>query len=141
MATETVLVPKDKYERLLKISELYTNMTGARTHEDVTRHPTVENNESVSQDLNITPLREEDHHVVTQSAVPDLKNITPPRDNKEEEDPEVNQSAESNPKKIKRAPPGIRLRVMTKSLNKLKHDLRKKRNSKPAKTSRTWLSW
>ena len=147
MAGETVLITKDKYQRLLKQSEMYNKMKthSPRTHEDVLEE--AEEQESTNPGKSASNVEDALHKfssakddVTIQSKEDEARDL-------ESEDSENEETFPSSTKKKKSSAglglPGIPVRLFKKSLNKIKNSKKNKRLSKSVKVkkSKDWLSW
>lgn len=166
MAGESLLVPKDKYERLLEISELYHNMKNQ--HEENARRldkselDNIRPNGENSDDSNMKSDHEEnvkrldksepDNNIRT-PGVNTVNNVSSQRGNDEFDKGVTHiandtEQAKALTKRIKyepveidenSSPPGIPLNAVKKRINKLKNDRdkRSRRGSANAKIKRS----
>ena len=133
MAGETVLIPKDRYERLLKTAELYANMNKERTREDLTKKhlDASEASDNVSQSepakLNSSDI---DGAVLDSDKEP---GVLPEKKKVKFESVDVKQTL----------PPGIPLEVVKRRVNKIKKVMKNKSNNRniAVKSSKDWIAW
>lgn len=137
MAGETVLIPKDKYERLLKLAAMYHEVSKNEVADQVTQggQPAAVKNNSNSE----TPVS---HNHRT----PNIRDPSMAADSDEaDQDTPSGEPTELESKTTKPLrPPGLPLKDYKNHLNRLKRTANKKSSSKTAskiKKSKEWLTW
>ena len=148
MVSETVLIPKDRYERLLRKSELYDEMKKDGSNEDFTSQS--ETSEPVSKFAEAIKTRD-DQELVKTKGNSEANNEQVPTSttgsNNSSEDKEVMQQRKrikSETGEIRQnPPPGLPMNVVRQRLKKLRKDLKNKRllQAPKVKNSKEWQTW
>lgn len=148
MAGAAILVPKDKYERLLEISELYHNMKnhhedlenakyadkpGSATKNDYESHNNTDSENGSSSNVD---YKDNAHDVDSNASV---HNVNDTQQHSEAPTKKIR----FEPVEINKGPPSIPLEIVKKRLNKLKKvgENRRGSNHAKAKHSKDWLAW
>lgn len=134
MAGETVLIPKERYERLLKISESYANMQDSKDIETVAKPSTVQEPTSETADENEGDVFQNSYKRTgaSQDKVGDDE-----LDESESRPPQKKIKFGSVKMKMAR-PPGIPLDIIKTKLNNVN---KKSKGMSKVKKSKTWLTW
>lgn len=152
MASETVLVPRDRYDRLLKISELYNALKKATNNDsELAEHPD-----------DAKPKDKGPGHAGTRNADDRSADAVPAADGSPSMPPATESSATAQagkaddaaehtaPSKKPKAqtepspPPGLPMSVVKQGLRKVRKDLKSKRAPKAnhaKKASGEWQTW